>query len=263
MGGGVSNEPRSPTRCLETPNYVTNNSHPACVDALNQNGCCLLPQCVGADGLVQIENELTRLPVNGPGRRNLLSDSPFIREFAEETLSGLLRPFGSSKFFPVRALLFDKTAELNWNVNWHQDLSIAVKEQAEVAGFGGWSSKAGVWHVQPPVAILERMITVRLHLDDCGPENAPLRVIPGSHTKGRLSEEANASMRAQMSSTPIHCCAGDALLMRPLLLHASSKAEQPSQRRVLHIEFAAEDLPHGLEWAQSQKVQSVITLVAS
>lgn len=240
-----------------------NHSLPARVDALNQNGCCALADWVGADGLGKIEEALSNLPVNGAGRRNLLADSNFVREFAAETPPEVLRPFRAFEFFPVRALLFDKTAETNWNVSWHQDLSIAVKEQIEVPGFGGGSLKAGVGQVPPPVAILERMITVRLHLDDCGPENGPLRVIPGSHTEGRLDGEAIDSTRARMKSMAIHCREGDAFLMRPWLLHASSKSDSPSRRQVLPIEFAAEDLPHGLERAHSQEVQSANNPVAS
>jgi len=36
--------------------------------------------------------------------------------------------------------------------------------------------------------------------------------------------------------------------MRPLILHASSCAQEASARRVLHIEFASEELPGGLDW---------------
>jgi hypothetical protein len=36
--------------------------------------------------------------------------------------------------------------------------------------------------------------------------------------------------------------------MRPLLLHASSKAINPNRRRVLHFLFGSASLPLGLEW---------------
>ena len=38
--------------------------------------------------------------------------------------------------------------------------------------------------------------------------------------------------------------------MRPLLVHASSPATVPSRRRVVHLEFAAAELPSPLEWAE-------------
>jgi ectoine hydroxylase-related dioxygenase (phytanoyl-CoA dioxygenase family) len=60
-------------------------------------------------------------------------------------------------------------------------VTIAVQDKVEAEGFGPWSVKADVIHVQPPASILECMLSVRLHLDDCGEENGALRVIPGSH----------------------------------------------------------------------------------
>jgi ectoine hydroxylase-related dioxygenase (phytanoyl-CoA dioxygenase family) len=120
-----------------------------------------------------------------------------------------------------------------------------VRARRDAEGFGAWSEKAGVMHVQPPAAILERMLTVRLHLDAGDEANAPLRVIPGSHSRGRLDAAAIAHLRE--TSTVVACLVprGGALLMRPLLLHASSA----SRRRVVHLEFAAGELPAGLEWA--------------
>lgn len=151
---------------------------------------------------------------------------------------------------PVRALLFDKTPDANWKVPWHQDLSVAVAERRDVGGFTGWSLKEGVWHVQPPADLLGRMITLRLHLDDCGPDNGPLKVIPGSHREGRLSRERIEWWKTRGEVVECHVQAGGALLMRPLLLHSSSPATKPSHRRVLHVEFAAEPLPEGLRWAE-------------
>ncbi len=108
--------------------------------------------------------------------------------------------------------------------------------------------KTGVQHVQPPVAILERMLTVRVHLDDCDAENGPLRMLPGSHAAGVLSP---GEIRAWRHRTAVVECivpAGGALLMRPLVLHASSASIVPRHRRVIHIEYAAAELPGGLRW---------------
>lgn len=151
------------------------------------------------------------------------------------------------KAFAVRAIFFDKTATTNWRVPWHQDLTIAVAKQIETPGFDGWSIKEGVQHVQPPREILESMAAIRLHLDDCGADNGALKVVPGSHTLGRI-DAASAAARAQMSATICEARKGDALLMRPLLLHSSSPSTNPNHRRVLHIEYATQDLPNGLEW---------------
>ena len=88
----------------------------------------------------------------------------------------------------VRAVLFDKTPQSNWSVGWHQDRTIAVVEKVDVDGFGPWTIKSGITHVEPPFEYIERMITLRIHLDPCGPDNAPLKVSPGSHRLGRISE---------------------------------------------------------------------------
>src|SRR5207248_2544553 len=127
-------------------------------------------------------------------------------------------------------------------------LSIAVRERKEAEGFGPWSVKAGVLHVQPPAAILEKMLTVRLHLDDCPEQNGPLRVIPGSHLLGRLREGAISALTTPAAPVVCTVARGGVLLMRPLLLHASSPSQQPGHRRVLHIEYAASPLPGGLQW---------------
>jgi ectoine hydroxylase-related dioxygenase (phytanoyl-CoA dioxygenase family) len=83
---------------------------------------------------------------------------------------------------PVRAIFFDKSSGSNWLVPWHQDLTIAVASKCEAPGFGPWSVKDGIPHVQPPDELLKQMIALRLHLDDCDASNGALRVIPGSHT---------------------------------------------------------------------------------
>ena len=131
---------------------------------------------------------------------------------------------------------------------WHPDLTISVTQKMEVAGFSGWSVKEGAIHVQAPAAVLERMLTVRLHLDDCGPNDGPLRVIPGSHLAGRLDAPQILHWQRSRASEPCHVPAGGALLMRPLLLHSSSSAVRPNHRRVIHLEFAEEQLPDGLSW---------------
>jgi ectoine hydroxylase-related dioxygenase (phytanoyl-CoA dioxygenase family) len=150
----------------------------------------------------------------------------------------------------VRSILFDKTADKNWGVPWHQDLTIAVAERHEAAGFVGWSVKDGVNCVQAPREVLERMLTMRLHLDDCGLENGPLRVLPGTHRQGWLEAEAIERFKRQIPERLCVVGKGGVVLMRPLLLHASSRATKPGHRRVLHLEFAAGELPGGLRFYQ-------------
>lgn len=177
--------------------------------------------------------------------RNLLEVVPEVRAWAESVACrALVEPVLGPGARAVRGILFDKTPEANWKVPWHQDLTIAVQERLEVPGYGPWTVKAGVAHVQPPVAVLERMVAVRLHLDDCGAENGPVRVLRGSHRQGRM---AAAPMDA---GEEVVCTVGrgGVLLMRPLLWHASSPAVSVAHRRVIHVEFAAAELAGGLRW---------------
>jgi hypothetical protein len=181
--------------------------------------------------------------------RNLLEECPEIRNFAgSPTVRSLVEPVLGSDCFPVRGILFDKVRDANWKVPWHQDVTIAVQNRVEADGFGPWSTKAEVLHVQPPAMILDEMLSVRLHLDPCGEENGALRLIPGSHRLGRIAEDLIAAIR---ESSPEHVCAvgvGDVLLMRPLLLHASSASRVPDHRRVVHLDFASVQLPTGMRW---------------
>jgi ectoine hydroxylase-related dioxygenase (phytanoyl-CoA dioxygenase family) len=181
--------------------------------------------------------------------RNLLEVMPAMRELAGcERVRRLVEPVLGANAFPVQGIFFDKPEHANWKVPWHQDLSIPVKARMEVPGFGPWSVKARVPHVQPPAWLLERMLIVRLHLDACGEQNGPLRVIAVSHRHGRLDRMQLERWRDRGEETACLVPRGGALLMRPLLLHASSPAEAPGHRRVIHLVYTADPLPDGLEW---------------
>ena len=181
--------------------------------------------------------------------RNLLARVPAVKELASSpVVRGLVEPTLGPNARCVRGILFDKSPDANWKVAWHQDLSIAVKRRVDMPGFGPWSVKAGVQHVQPPLEVLERMLTVRLHLDECGIDHGPLKVLPGSHAQGVLTADSVRAWRETHEPVPCVAAAGAAVLMRPLLLHASSSATRPGHRRVIHLEFCAADLPGGLEW---------------
>jgi ectoine hydroxylase-related dioxygenase (phytanoyl-CoA dioxygenase family) len=117
--------------------------------------------------------------------------------------------------------------------------------------------KADVLHVQPPSAVLDHMLSLRLHLDPCDENNGALRVIPGSHRRGRIAEELVPAIREASAE---HVCvvgAGDVLLIRPLLLHASSASRVPNHRRVVHLDFAAVQLPAGMGWFSGMTARKV------
>ncbi|HEY6619787.1 MAG TPA: phytanoyl-CoA dioxygenase family protein [Steroidobacteraceae bacterium] len=151
----------------------------------------------------------------------------------------------------VQCTLFDKSPEKNWLVALHQDLSIPVKERVESPECSGWSEKEGHVYVQPPVIVLERLVAVRVHIDDCPAESGALRVVPKSHVEGRVSPERAETLRSQNGEAVILIARGGVLVMRPLILHASSKATSLAPRRVLHFVFGPPSLPVGLEWRWS------------
>lgn len=189
-------------------------------------------------------------PVAGAGRRGLLADSKVRALANSERVLRIVRPCLPAEPRPVRLIYFDKSPGENWLVTWHQDLTIAVHERVEAEGFGPWSWKDGVPHVQPPVELLEKMVTLRLHLDDADASNGVLRVLSGSHRHGRLVAGLIQNLREAGGEVLCEARAGDALLMRPLILHASGKSTSERHRRILHIEYAGFELPNGMQWAE-------------
>jgi ectoine hydroxylase-related dioxygenase (phytanoyl-CoA dioxygenase family) len=214
-------------------------------DLISDSECNLLASELSA----LFENQQSSAKNKIGGVRNLLRNSLRVNEAATSAkLVSYLEELLDKKVFPVRAIFFDKTAESNWRVPWHQDLTIAVVEQIETPSFIAWSVKDGILHVQPPREILESMATVRLHLDDCHTDDGAVKIIPGSHLHGKLNAVQITEWTSKQTSVVCEVPKGGALLMRPLLLHSSSPARNPPHRRVLHIEYAAQELPNGLKW---------------
>jgi len=110
--------------------------------------------------------------------------------------------------------------------------------------------KGGVLHAAAPAAALAQVIALRVHLDDSTAENGPLRVVPHTHARGVLSRAQIEVLAASGRAVECLAAAGGVIAMRPLTVHASSKARGDRPRRVLHVEFAA--TPHldcGIELA--------------
>ncbi len=150
---------------------------------------------------------------------------------------------------PVRAIAFDKTAGRNWLVPWHQDRTIAVDRRDEAADARCWTVKNGVYHCEPPVGLLEGMLTLRWHLDAVGPRDGCIRVLPGSHRLGRLTAADILGLRKSVPAVDVPVPAGAVFAMPPLLVHSSRKRVTEGRRRVLHVELAAGDPPAPLRWA--------------
>jgi ectoine hydroxylase-related dioxygenase (phytanoyl-CoA dioxygenase family) len=149
----------------------------------------------------------------------------------------------------VRALFFDKTPSRNWSVAWHQDRTVTLNRRTDMHGWGPWTQKDGVHHVQPPRAVLEHMVTIRLHIDAADEEGGCLHVIPGSHRFGILAQHEIDQAAASKTARACPAAAGDALIMRPLILHSSAKSRRSAHRRVVHLEYSDYQLPPGTTWA--------------
>ena len=230
-------------------------------ESIRDLGFALIPEWIAADLATDLASAVDRVSEATAalrrdesvyGMRDLLRSVPAIRALAGSRLildqvDAIIGP-GS---FAVRGLWFDKTPEANWGVPWHQDLTIAVRERVDLPRFGPWTVKAGIPHVRPPVEVLAAMLTVRVHLDDCGPSRGPLQVIPGSHRLGRLDASATRALIDQSPAVDCLVGKGGAVLMRPMILHASKAATDPDRRRVIHLEFASKPLSGGLEWFET------------
>ncbi len=220
---------------------------------LDECGYTLVPRCEIEFDIGELRQMIESLAQASAGVRRLL-DAPWCAELGERIrLHPALQPLLPHHAVPVQCTLFAKSGTKNWLVALHQDLSIPVAERIEAPGCTGWSEKGGDVFVQPPVSVLEQLVAVRLHVDDCDHRNGALRVVPGSHRLGRLSVAECASARSELGEQTVRASSGDTLVMKPLLLHASSKATNPLPRRILHFVFGPEDLPDGLRWPRSRR----------
>lgn len=188
---------------------------------------------------------LDAFEVAGPGAR--LQDPRLEAAIAPATDAASALLGGRAR--PVRAVLFDKTAEANWSVAWHQDRTIPVRERRDAPGYGPWSRKDGILHVMPSVAVLERMATLRIHIDPVGADNAPLRAAVGSHRIGLVPAAAAAATAGRLPQIVCLAEPGDVWAYSTPILHASDRAAVPTRRRVLQVDYAVDGLPHGLEWS--------------
>lgn len=223
------------------------------MDKFETNGFELLQSAVSGEELNRLLDALSEHEMSGPGLRHLLTRNETVRRFASShALLKIARKHLGEDANPVKAILFDKNAESNWYVTWHQDLTIAVQKKIEQPGFGPWSVKDGVQHVQPPAAVLENMIAIRIHLDPCSADNGAISFIPGSHKSGKLEAAQIIAWREEREAVSCPAERGDVIIMRPLILHSSGKATKPEHRRVLHLEYAGGPLPGGLEWRDTE-----------
>ena len=217
-------------------------------------GYAVIAAVLSSDEVSCLEREVEELALEAVGSRKLL-DTPWCRELAHRLIGeSRFRAVVPAGVRAVQCTLFEKALDKNWLVALHQDLSIPVAERIDSVQCTGWSEKDGTLFVQPPVSVLEELLIVRLHMDDCDERNGALRVVPGSHRLGRLSAAQARAARALRGEHVVPVTRGGVMLMRPLLLHASSKSTVNVPRRVLHFVLGPRRMPEGLKWPSDSRV---------
>jgi ectoine hydroxylase-related dioxygenase (phytanoyl-CoA dioxygenase family) len=232
-------------------------------ETLKRKGFAIIDEVFAADEIQAIEQAIA---LSDHSRKNFRKEHDLyaVRQFFKEIPEliqlvftdrfkhtiGLF--FGANTCFVVKSIYFDKPAGSNWFVAYHQDLTISVQHKHQVEGFGPWSQKQGQYAVQPPLSILQTGLTIRIHLDDTNELNGALRVVPYSHLKGIYRPETIDWCVEREEVCQVN--KGSVMVMKPLLLHASSRTVNNQCRRVLHIEFNCQPLPHPLQWSEYLEV---------
>lgn len=223
-----------------------------------EKGFAVINGIYSASEVEAVLNTIEQVDTNKPTFRktgDLFAIRQFLNEVPQvlplvftEQLNSLIRALFGEGYFVVKSIYFDKPGASNWFVSYHQDLTISVDKRVDVEGFGPWSVKQNQYAVQPPLAILQSNFTIRIHLDDTDEHNGALRVVPGSHLRGIYRPET-IDWNTEVEET-CKVEKGGVMLMRPLLLHASSRTTNNKKRRVLHIEFSNQSLPEPLQWSE-------------
>ncbi len=211
-------------------------------DAIEKDGFAIVPAVLSNVQVRQLSADIAAChpPRSRAGSRHVLNLDPVANLANQASVIELARSVLGPFAFPFRATLFDKSATSNWLVVWHQDTALPLRERREVAGWGPWSTKDGLAYAHAPTDALSKVVALRIHLDDSTTLNGPLRVLRATHALGVLEDEQVHQLATE--SSPVECLvpAGGILAMRPLLIHSSSKSRSAADRRVLHIEYAAD-----------------------
>jgi ectoine hydroxylase-related dioxygenase (phytanoyl-CoA dioxygenase family) len=214
---------------------------------IDRNGYSTVPAILPAAETSALTDYLVNLPRTRAGIRHVLRH-PAVADLARDPrLLELAQDVLGPQAFPFHATLFDKSPDANWLVVWHQDTALPLRERRDAPGWGPWSIKDGVTYAHAPASALEQILAIRVHLDDSTSDNGPLRVLPRTHTRGVLTDDEIHQLSTEIAPFECTVAQGGIVLMRPLIVHASSKSISSASRRVLHIEYAATESFHPLE----------------
>lgn len=208
---------------------------------LAENGFVVIPGVLSQSELSTVLESLQAPSVHRSraGVRHLMANAEIAALANERRLLALAQEVLGSSAFPFRATLFDKSPDANWLVVWHQDTALPLRCRRDIPGWGPWSLKEGINYAHAPTDALNQVVTLRLHLDDSTGNNGPLRVLPGTHRLGVLTDDEVFELSTKRVAVDCLAMRGAVVAMRPLLIHSSSKSQCDTPRRVLHIEYAA------------------------
>jgi ectoine hydroxylase-related dioxygenase (phytanoyl-CoA dioxygenase family) len=170
---------------------------------------------------------------NNPGVITTLANSAEFRQLLASILPDAVC---------VRSIYFDKPPKANWVVGWHQDLTMNLNEAPKGNDWQNIRVTKNRVVGQPPIRLLEVMVTVRIHLDKTDNTNGALRVVPGSHLRGIFRTDAPEFGEETTSAVECNVERGGMMLMKPLTLHASRRTTRlATNRRVIHLEMMNRD----------------------
>jgi ectoine hydroxylase-related dioxygenase (phytanoyl-CoA dioxygenase family) len=203
-------------------------------------GYTVVPSVVSETHIVAAADFCDSVELCGAGTRDLLA-LDWCADMAQSIRSNqTIRALLGDSHTAIQCTLFVKDSERNWLVPLHRDYNVPLKAKIDSPNWSAWSIKQSVHFARPPEHVLKALIAVRVHLEDTDIENGALQVDNGSHN----SNEEGGGRSAHFVPR------GGALVMRPLLLHASSKVKS-GRRRVLHFVYGPSELPDGAAWASA------------
>lgn len=206
---------------------------------LQQSGFAILPGVFDSAGLDLLAMNIGSIHRSRAGVRHLMRERAIAAFANQDYLLRIAREALGDDALPFRATFFDKSPQSNWLVVWHQDTALPLQTRKDAPGWGPWSVKAGIHYAHASASALEKVLALRIHFDHSTRDNGPLRVLPGTHRLGVLSDDQLSDMSARSPATDCILSRGTVLAMRPLIVHSSSKSSGDLPRRVLHIEYAS------------------------
>lgn len=211
------------------------------IEQLEREGYAIVPALFSDQEIDGLSNALatSNLARSRAGVRHAMRHSRVADLAGDSRLVELANAALDAPSVPYRATLFDKSPDANWLVVWHQDTALPRREKREAPGWGPWSVKEGIVYAHAPAEALRKVVALRIHLDDSSSDNGPLRILPGTHGQGVLTDDEIQDFTQRIS--PVECVSarGGVVAMRPLAIHASSKSADSHSRRVLHIEYTS------------------------